>query len=120
MIKIRTKKEVVVDSRTGELGIGYCNVILNYFDGDNYNATIEFKRKNKNTGFYEMIEFDGENEFSVQQASYLEQALGVTGDTISERLRNLIVAVSIMELEKEGTGFGLGKGEFEHYEEETK
>ena len=113
--EIKTKKEVIIDAINNVKGTVYIVVKNLVFNEEKFSAVVIYEtREYDNEG-----EFVGsktihmvESEFTHQEADHLEKILGVSGNTVSERLIDLVKKATMYEVSALGL-FGLKPADFE-------
>ena len=108
---IKTKKEVVIDSIEIKSAVVYVVVKEIFFNGLAFSAIVEYFIIQN--GKERTIKITSTN-FSIDEATQLENSLGVVGTTVSERLTDLAAKATMYKLGALGI-FGLDETGFEYH-----
>ena len=98
----KTKKEVLIDTITGRQAIVFISIDNILFEGTMFVANVLYKTKETETDEWGQIFHQSPTSFTNDEVKGLEQMLGVTGDTIAEKLIDLAMKTLPVQIEKLG------------------
>lgn len=109
MITIKTKQKTLVNPITQLEEYVYLKVSSVYFNGNEYIADVEYfyNSEDRHVQIQNIA-----SKFTVIEADYLESNLDIAGDTVSEKLTDLIAKTTLYQVGVSGV-FGLTSEDWE-------